>query len=231
MQAVILTAGKGKRIRPITKWIPKSLINFNGKTILDIQLEWLKSQFVSNILVLIGYKGTQISNHLRMRKGEKPVVVRVCKNNANPPGTGGTLQKALPLLECEFVCLYGDVFCPIDLKSLWKLHIKKSAGLTMTVFPRVNNPTDPNNVDYENDLVTCYAKDGKQHKAIEAGVFVMERYLIESVKGSSWDLEYKIFPQIVRNGRVGAFESPIEPLEVGSFKGIERFKKVMKVKK
>ncbi|MFB3902049.1 MAG: NTP transferase domain-containing protein [Acidobacteriota bacterium] len=64
MKAVILAAGRGTRIETVTHGMPKCLLDFGGRTILDCQIEGLLAAGVSEIGIVIGHNGYQIVDHL-----------------------------------------------------------------------------------------------------------------------------------------------------------------------
>lgn len=65
MRAIILAAGKGTRLRPITNTTPKSLLRVSGKTILDMQIEALERIGVFEILIAVGHMGQEVSSHIK----------------------------------------------------------------------------------------------------------------------------------------------------------------------
>jgi len=64
MLAVILAAGKGKRLKEVTKEIPKCLIKIEGKSIIERQIEILKKNGINEIYVVVGYKAGEVKNRL-----------------------------------------------------------------------------------------------------------------------------------------------------------------------
>lgn len=105
MKTVILAAGIGSRLRPVTNEIPKALIVLaNGKTILDYQIEKL-SKFipVDNIFVVVGYKkGMIVKKH--------PELNYVYNEAYAKTNTGKSLLKALNEIDDDVLWLNGDVF-------------------------------------------------------------------------------------------------------------------------
>lgn len=69
MKAIILAAGRGKRLKPLTNNIPKTLIKVNGKTILERLIETLKECGVDDILVVAGYLADEVSNVVQNYNG------------------------------------------------------------------------------------------------------------------------------------------------------------------
>ena len=61
MKGIILAAGEGKRLRPLTNNIPKSMISFLGMTLLERQVDIMKKCQINDIVVVTGYKADQIN--------------------------------------------------------------------------------------------------------------------------------------------------------------------------
>ena len=61
MKGIILAAGEGKRLRPLTKDIPKSMVNFCGTTLLERQIEVMRKCEINDIIVITGYKAEKIN--------------------------------------------------------------------------------------------------------------------------------------------------------------------------
>ncbi|MEM4823610.1 MAG: sugar phosphate nucleotidyltransferase, partial [Zestosphaera sp.] len=56
MKAAIIAGGLAKRLRPLTEEIPKSLVEVAGKPIIEWQLEWLKANNITTVIILAGYR-------------------------------------------------------------------------------------------------------------------------------------------------------------------------------
>jgi UDP-N-acetylglucosamine diphosphorylase / glucose-1-phosphate thymidylyltransferase / UDP-N-acetylgalactosamine diphosphorylase / glucosamine-1-phosphate N-acetyltransferase / galactosamine-1-phosphate N-acetyltransferase len=105
MQCVILAAGKGTRMRPLTDTIPKPLIPVAGKPILDHIIDALP-EVIDEIVLIIGYRGEQIAAHCGDFYKGKRVVYRTQENPAG--GTGDALLQARDVLRGKFLFMYGD---------------------------------------------------------------------------------------------------------------------------
>lgn len=77
MKAVILAAGVGSRLRPLTNSKPKCLVKVCGQTLLDFQLEAYRRVGVEEVVMVTGYHGEQIARHLRHVKQPR---IRVVEN-------------------------------------------------------------------------------------------------------------------------------------------------------
>ncbi|MDE0832255.1 MAG: sugar phosphate nucleotidyltransferase, partial [Nitrosopumilus sp.] len=68
MKAIILAGGRGKRLRPITDYVPKPLIPINNIPIIEWQIKYLKKHCISEVIICSGYKAKMIENYLQNKK-------------------------------------------------------------------------------------------------------------------------------------------------------------------
>lgn len=101
--AMVLTAGLGTRMRPLTDRLPKPLIEVAGRSMLDRVLDLLADAGVRRCVVNLHYKGEMIRRHLARRP---PPPETIYSEEAERLETGGGVARALPLLGVEpfFVC-------------------------------------------------------------------------------------------------------------------------------
>ena len=89
--AVILAGGKAKRLKEITREIPKSLVKFNNKPFLYYQLKLLKKNKIKNVILCTGHYSSQIENYIKTLK--IGINVSISKDGNKLLGTGGALLK------------------------------------------------------------------------------------------------------------------------------------------
>jgi len=108
--AMVLAAGLGQRMRPITDKMPKPLVPLRGEAMLDTILDRLQAHGIAKVVVNLHYLGEMIEVHLKGRT--QPEIV--FSHERDLLETGGGVKKALPLLgEVPFFVLNGDV-CWLD---------------------------------------------------------------------------------------------------------------------
>jgi len=115
MQAVILAAGRGKRMQHLGDTTPKPIIQVNDKPLLAYKIETLPDA-VSEIVMVIGYRGHQIVDHFGSSYAGRPItyVYQAILN-----GTGGALKHAESVLGEKFMVLMGDdLYLKKDLEDL-----------------------------------------------------------------------------------------------------------------
>ena len=123
MKAMILAAGLGQRMRPLTDHLPKPLLEVGGKPLLQYHLEALQVAGVENVIINLAYLGDKIRAFVG--DGSRFGLQVEYSVEPEPLETGGALLQALPLLGTEsFLLINGDVWSEFSLASL--IHRKLS---------------------------------------------------------------------------------------------------------
>ena len=103
---MVLAAGLGTRMRPITDRIPKALVTLHGRTLLDHAIDRLEAAGVEHVVVNAHYKADQVVAHLSDRRSPR---IEISREDALLE-TGGGVRQALPLLGERFYVVNSDVF-------------------------------------------------------------------------------------------------------------------------
>lgn len=134
MKAMILAAGKGERMRPLTLHTPKPLVKAAGVPLIEYHIRALAAAGFTELVINHAWLGQQIEDYLG--DGARFGMHIVYSAEGEPLETGGGIFKALPLLGDEpFLVVNGDVFTDYDFAALRK----PLAGLAHLVL--VDNPT------------------------------------------------------------------------------------------
>lgn len=133
MKAMILAAGKGERLRPLTLHTPKPLVRVGGKPLIEYHIEALARAGFRELVINHAWLGVQIEDHLG--DGARFGVRIAYSAEGEPLETGGGIRKALPLLgDQPFVVVNGDIFTDYDFSRLRDIPVA-SAHLVL-----VDNP-------------------------------------------------------------------------------------------
>lgn len=117
MKAMILAAGKGTRLRPLTDVVPKPLIRIQGKPLIDYHIEALAKIGITDLVINLHHLGGRIKTYLGT--GEKYGVHIQYSPEKVPLEMAGGIIQALPLLGTEpFIVISADVFTNYDYAAL-----------------------------------------------------------------------------------------------------------------
>ena len=110
---MVLAAGFGKRLRPLTDRMPKPLVPVLGKPLIEYALERLTAAGITRIVINTAYLGEQIRAHLG--SGERFGAAIQYSTEDEPLETAGGITKALPMLgDAPFLVVNSDVWCDFD---------------------------------------------------------------------------------------------------------------------
>ena len=134
MKAMILAAGRGERMRPLTDTIPKPLLKVAGRCLIEHHILNLKSAGFTELVINTAWLPEQI--HQQLGNGSQYGVSIQYSDEQEALETGGGIKKALGLLGNEsFLVVNGDVWCDYDYSNLPALKENNLAHLVL-----VNNP-------------------------------------------------------------------------------------------
>lgn len=126
MKAMILAAGLGNRMRPLTDHTPKPLLAVGGKPLIEYHLENLQSAGIREVIINLAYLGEKIRNHLG--DGSAFGLEIVYSTEPEPLETGGAILHASEQLgDDPFLLINGDVWCDLDLSEFIAL-ARQQAG-------------------------------------------------------------------------------------------------------
>ena len=199
MKAMILAAGRGERLRPLTDSTPKPMLQVAGKPLLEHHLERLAAVGITDIVINTSWLAEQIEdyfNHCQQRLG----VTISWSREETALETGGGIAKALPLLGDEpFVLINGDVWSDYPLAQLRdkKLSDNLDAWLLLVANPPHNARGDfaiqGGRVGYADQRTSTFSGISLIRPAL---------FVTDFERGSAFPLRDVLRPAIVA-GRVG----------------------------
>ena len=176
-EALILAAGKGTRMWPLTENLPKPLLPLCGKTIIEHQIMALKNVGVKKINILIGHRMKEISDLLGNGKKYDVRINYIVQSEQK--GTGHAVSLAEKHIKNSFFCINGDTL--VDEKNI-ELLAKKKTEMAMMV----TNVDDGRNfgvVKSKNGLLTEIIEKGFSGKSsINAGIYLFNKKIFKSLK-------------------------------------------------
>ncbi len=219
--AIILSGGKGTRVKKYTKIKPKCLVDVNGKPFLYHQLKYLKKNNLKKIIISIGYLGKKVEKYLEQNIDF--IHTKTIDDGIKPLGTGGATLKALKYLNKNFFIIYGDSYLNFDLKKM----IKKKNLATMAIFKN-KNKYDKSNIELKKLKKILYFKKNSKKglKYIDYGVSYVNKQIFKGINRKKFDLS-EFYQQISKKNMLEGFVVKKRFYEIGSYKGINDTKKFL----
>ena len=217
---VILAGGLATRLYPVTKTLPKSLIEVAGKPFIHHQLTLLREKGITRVILCAGYLGDMIEEYAG-DGSSWGLELHYSYDGNILLGTGGAIKKALPLLPDTFFILYGDSYLDIDYRSVAECFYDKGLPVLMTIYHN-KNAFDPSNILVKGGRILKYDKNNRDPamEYIDYGFIVLRKEIFLQYPGNEpFDLSL-ILKRMADSGQVAAFEVEQRFYEIGSTQGI-----------
>jgi D-glycero-alpha-D-manno-heptose 1-phosphate guanylyltransferase len=200
--AAILAGGLGTRLRSVVSDRQKVMATVGEKPFVIYLLDELDQVGIGNVVLCVGYLGDQVQGVLGSRyKGIELFYSREPK----PLGTGGALRFAHHLLRSEqIMILNGDSFCQVDLNAFWNFHMEKKSAATMLLVEVADTSSFGKvEIDAESQINGFSEKCQKGNGWVNAGLYLIQKILLETLPTGVCSIEKDIFPQWVGKGLLG----------------------------
>jgi len=162
MRAMILAAGRGERMRPLTDSLPKPLLEVRGKALILYHIEKLAKNGFKEIVINLAHLGHKIPELLGNGSKWGVKILYSDERESGALESAGGVKKALPLLgKGTFLVVNGDVFCDYEFDSTFELG-KKMAHLVLVPNPQHNPKGDfgLDGADILNEATNMYTFSG-----------------------------------------------------------------------
>ena len=241
MKAVIMAGGKGTRISSVASDIPKPMIKIEGKPVLEHEIECLRIQGFTDIILTVSHLGNVIMEYFGDGSGISPVTQRPFGVHIEyyfekePLGNAGALFKIRDKLESDFLLLNADAIFDVDFNRFVEFH--RSHGGWVTLF------THPNSHPYDSGLIIAdkngaveqwLAKEDKRpeyyRNRVNAGLHVINPCILEQSgieadkigtsgkdgKPIKVDLDRQILKPLAGKGKMFCYDSPEYVKDMGT---------------
>ena len=194
MKAMILAAGYGKRMLPLTEKLPKPLLNVQGRTLVEHHLHNLARAGFQDVVINLGHLGHMIEDAIGdgSRYGLR---VQFSPEGPDPLETGGGMIKALPLLGVDpFIIVNADIFCDYDFSIIPPLDDQSDAHLVL-----VDTPSYKANGDFS--LCDGYVVDNAEPALTYSGIALYHPRILDGAKVERFSIIPRL-RQAITDGRV-----------------------------
>ncbi len=183
MKAIILTAGEGTRMRPLTITKPKTMLQIGGKPILQYNIESLRDAGVEDITLVVGYHEEVIKNYFN--DGTDLGVNINYVTQEKRLGTAHAINSARKHVNGQFITLNGDIIVdPGLIKDLIEQYEQEKAR-SMLVLTEVDDPSSFGVVELEgNRIVKIVEKPSKEEapsNLINAGIYLFDDEIFSAI--------------------------------------------------
>ncbi len=218
---VILAGGYGKRLKPITDYVPKPLVEIkDGYTILDKQILDMKYAGIDEVYLLVGYLWEKIKE----RYGDEWKGVRIhYLVEDEPRGTLWALKNAFSHIEEDSVVRNGDVVADFNIREMIERASRNENALLTIAVTRMRSPYGV--IDFKDEVILSFREKPLLDYYINAGIYYIKRdaYPYFDREYTDKAVERTVFPLLADMRRAYVFrENNVFWQSVDSLKDLER---------
>lgn len=197
MKAMILAAGLGTRLRPLTSNIPKALVPVGNRPVIDRVIQYLKAQGVSEIVVNAHHHHQQIVKYL---DGGRPFGLNI-EVRVEPEilGTGGGIKNTEDFWDADpFIVINSDIITDIDLAEAYEAH--KKGGNLATLVLHNHEPFNQIRIDERLNIMDI-AKENRSGRLAFTGIHIIEPGLLAHIKRGVYSNIIDYYRELIKSGK------------------------------
>lgn len=219
MRALLLAAGFGTRLQPLTNVLPKCLVPINGRPLLDYWIETLLEQGISEVLINTHYRADLVEEYIRNSRWQERVLLVYEERLL---GTAGTALANRTFFQGEsFLLVHADNLTRFNCKDFIDAHRKRpeAAAMTMMLF-KAEDPRSCGVVDLGEDGIVLGFHEKVENppsNLANAAVYLLEpevMQFISTLRGSEIDFSTQVIPHFV--GRIASFLNNLYHRDIGT---------------
>lgn len=220
MKVVIMAGGKGTRISSVASDIPKPMIKIEDKPVLEHEIECLRKQGFTDLIITVSHLGSIIMDYFG--DGSKFGVHIEYYNEVEPLGNAGALFKIKEKLTEDFLLLNADAIFDIDFNRIVKYHREKGGLVTLFTHPN-SHPYDSGLIiaDENNAVLKWLAKEDERptyyRNRVNAGLHVISPKVLDvEINTPKIDLDRQLLKPLEGTGKMFVYDSPEYVKDMGT---------------
>ena len=211
MKVVIMAGGKGTRIAQVNATVPKPMIPIEGKPILEYQIETLKKQGYTDIILIVGHMGNVIQKYFGDGSAFGVQISYIVEEQ--PLGTAGALYFLKDEIQNDFLLLNGDIIFDVDIQKFLEYHCNQRTAATILTHPN-SHPYDSGIIiaDDKNRVTNWLHKEDERlwyKNRVNAGLHMFSPRIFESFhEAKKCDLDRDVLKALIKEGELSVYDSP-----------------------
>jgi NDP-sugar pyrophosphorylase family protein len=202
-RAMVLAAGRGMRLRPVTEQLPKCMVRLGGRPLLEYAIRWLRDFDITDLVINLYHMPAAVTAYFG--GGQRWGVHITYSVEREPLGTAGGVKRVESLFPDPFFVWYGDNISTCRLDRLWNFH-RSCGGVATLALHQRDDPTHGGivAVDGEDRVTRFLEKPGPRDifsRWVNAGIYVLDPAVFRRIPSEAIaDFGRDVFPSMLAAG-------------------------------
>lgn len=203
MKGMILAAGEGQRLRPLTNYLPKPMLPVAGRPLLEHTIIHLRDCGIADLAINLHHLPAAVMDYFG--DGRRWGVNLHYSVEERLLGSAGGTKRLQSFFDGTFLVYYGDVFTWADLRPMIALHRRSGSLATLGLY-RVPDPWNRGIVQLDDQqTIAQFAEKPPREQVFSdlanAGIYVLEPEVLDRIPlGRVWDFGHDVFPGMLAEG-------------------------------
>jgi len=205
MKALLLAAGQGARLRPVTDYIPKPMVPLHGKPLLEWVILYLLSYSITEYVIAVSYLAEQIENYFG--NGARWGIKIDYGRGASPAGKAGEVWRCRDLLRDEkrFLVVPGDTICHLNYKEFMDFHARQGGMVSVALSTQYRLEVGMAEVAGDG-RITAFLEKTNLNRPVSTGTYLLEAAIFSYIERfnpsrNEVDLPGDVFPVLLSEGK------------------------------
>ena len=202
--AIVLAGGRGLRLMPLTRDVPKPMVNVGGKPLIHWIIEWLVENKIERVIIGVDYKKEAIMKYLKRKKLGAEIVFN---DHHGAQGTGDAIRLAVENQKIDdniFLAMNGDELTDLSIKNFLTFHNEHKPIASLMAYP-LRSPYGILEIDHDFNVKAFREKPIIDNYFINAGIYLFDKAIKEYLpqKGA---IEETTFVKLSEMNKLKAFK-------------------------
>ena len=224
MRALLLAAGYGSRLKPITNYVPKCLVEINGRPLLDYWLTLLEGSEITEVLINLHYLGGRVEDFIKRSNYQLQIEL---VNEEKLLGTGGTIQENMSWFKKEpTLVIHADNLSLFSMERFLQTFWTRGPDIEITMMtfitetPRTCGILE---IDERGIVRALYEKvDDPPGKLANGAVYIFSSNVLEYIKMLSkpnLDISLDVLPHFI--GKINTYHNDVYHRDIGNVESLQ----------
>jgi len=203
LKVIIIAGGKGTRLKPFIKKLPKPLIKLEKKAVIHHTISFFSKYNINNFILSLYYNKNVFIKYINKHVFNNIRIELSMDEEEESLGTAGSIAKLKRRVGDAFIVVYGDMIWDFDFKKMLEFHLKKKSLITVGLQKKIIGKTKSRVLLGEDCKILEFIEDPgimelTQHKWSNGCIYMCDKQIFKYIPNRYYDFGKDLFPMLIK---------------------------------